>query len=136
MANEQEFGSGTAVADPIKAVVGAAEKMLTDAAARVGKKAGEIASSLGHKADDATTAVGKGVHSLAGSMREGGPHEGVLGSANSTIADTLETSGKHLQEQGLSGLAEDIAQTIRRHPLPAVFIGVGVGYLLARVIRS
>jgi len=25
---------------------------------------------------------------------------------------------------------------IRRHPLPAILIGIGVGYLLARITRS
>jgi hypothetical protein len=138
MANHQNenSGSGTAVAYHAKHTAGSAVDMVKDAATSVGKKAGEAASYLGQKADDASMAVGKGMKSLGGTIREEGPQEGLLGSAGSTVAATLESSGKYLQEHGLSGIADDIAQTIRRHPLPAVLIGIGVGYMLARVLRS
>jgi len=33
-------------------------------------------------------------------------------------------------------MAEDITGLIRRNPIPALFIGVGRGFLLARTLRS
>lgn len=138
MANPQSdrFSPGLAVAEPTHDMVAQVGETIKDAAAGVAKKAGEAASYIGRKADDATTVVGKDMKSLAGTIREGGPQEGMLGSANSTVASTLESSGKYLEEHGLSGIAEDITETIRRHPIPAVLIGVGIGYLLYRTLRS
>jgi hypothetical protein len=37
-----------------------------------------------------------------------------------------------LEEQGLSGIAEDVTEVVRRNPIPALFIAAGIGFLLAR----
>ena len=60
----------------------------------------------------------------------------MLGNASSAVANTLETYGKELQEHGLTGIAEDITNTVRKHPIPAVLIGIGLGFLLARVLTK
>jgi hypothetical protein len=52
------------------------------------------------------------------------------------VADTLETGGRYLQEHGLSGIGDDFSNLIRRNPIPAVLVGIGVGFLLARSLRS
>ena len=51
-------------------------------------------------------------------------------------ARTPEELDAHLEEQGLSGMAEDLTGLIRRNPIPAMLIGIGLGYLLARMTRS
>jgi phage-related protein len=118
-----------------------------DVASNVGEKAreavagaqhmaGNVASNLGHKAEDATSAVGGGMKNLAGQVRDHGPREGMLGSATSAVADTLERGGKYLQEEGLSGIGEDLTALIRRNPIPALLVGIGVGFLLARATSS
>jgi hypothetical protein len=107
-----------------------------NAASAVAEKASDAASYVGKKAEDATSAVGSGMKSLAGTIRENMPHEGVLGSAGGAVADTLESGGKYLAEHGLSGIGEDITGLIRRNPIPAVLIGIGVGFLLARATRN
>ena len=81
---------------------------------------------------DATKTVGGGMESLGGTIRDKGPHSGVLGSATSAVAGTLESGGRYLHEQGLSGIADDVTNTIRRHPVPALLIAVGLGFLCAR----
>jgi hypothetical protein len=48
------------------------------------------------------------------------------------VAQTLDTTGRYLKEEGLKGIGEDVSNLIRRHPLQAVLLGIGVGYLLAR----
>ena len=49
---------------------------------------------------------------------------------------TLENTGKYLEEEGLSGIASDVTALIKRNPIPALFIGIGVGFLLARACTS
>jgi len=106
------------------------------AASTVAEKAKDVASAVGDKADTAVASVGSGMQSLAGTIRDKGPGSGVLGGATSGVASALESSGRYLEEQGLSGMADDMTHLIRRHPIPAVLIGVGLGYLLARMTRS
>jgi hypothetical protein len=60
----------------------------------------------------------------------------MMGTAASRVADTLETGGRYLQEHGLSGIGDDFSNLIRRNPIPAVLVGIGVGFLLARSLRS
>jgi hypothetical protein len=109
-----------------------AGEMATSAAKTVGSTAANVASTVGHKADDAASAVGQGMSSLAGTIREKAPQSGVLGSAASTVASSLQSGGDYLKEHGLSGAWDDLTALVRRHPMPAVLIGFGVGFLLSR----
>jgi len=107
-----------------------------DVAGTAAKTASEFASTVGHKAEDAACAVGGSMKSLAGNIRENLPREGAIGTASSAVADTLESSGRYLQEEGFSGMAEDLTNMIRRNPIPALLLGIGIGFLLARSTRS
>jgi ElaB/YqjD/DUF883 family membrane-anchored ribosome-binding protein len=105
-------------------------------AGNVADKAKDVASAVGDKAESATHAVGSGMQSLAGTIRDKGPHGGFLGGAASGVAGALDSSGRYLEEQGLSGMGEDLTNLIRRNPIPAVLVGIGLGFLLARMTRS
>jgi hypothetical protein len=107
-----------------------------DFGSNVSHVAGDVASNVGQRAEDATSAVGGGMKNLASQVREHGPREGMLGGATSAVASTLESGGRYLQEQGLSGIGEDLTGMIRRNPIPALLIGIGVGFLLARATSS
>jgi hypothetical protein len=106
------------------------------AAGTVADKAKDVASAVGQKAESATEAVGSGMQSFAGTIRDKGPQSGILGGAASGVASALDTSGRYLEEHGLSGMAEDVTNLIRKNPIPAMLIGVGLGFLLARMTRS
>jgi hypothetical protein len=99
-------------------------------------KAREAASNVADKADDAAASVGGGMRSLAGSIREKAPHEGMVGSASSGVARALESSGRYLEQEGITGMAEDVTDVIKRNPLPAVLIAFGAGFLLAQAFTS
>lgn len=112
--------------------------MAKDAATYVGDQAKtamhsaqEAVSSVGKRAEDATHAAGAGIKSFGNTIREHSP-DSYVKSATGAVADTLENTGKYLEEEGLSGMAEDLTALIKRNPIPALFIGVGVGFLLAR----
>jgi len=107
-----------------------------DMASSATSTASDLASNLGQRAEDASSAVASGMRSLAGTLRENLPHEGMVGSAGSAVADTLERGGRYLEQEGFSGMSEDLTNLIRRNPIPAVLIGIGVGFLIARSMRS
>jgi hypothetical protein len=99
------------------------------------EKASDLACEAGHQAERAVGAVGSGMQSLAENIRAHSPESGVVGSAAATVADTLERGGRYVETEGLRGMAEDLTNLIRRNPIPALLIGVGLGFLLARVTR-
>jgi len=118
-----------------------------DAASTVGQLAGEAAASVGHMAGQAASSVGKTADNLASSagasikhlgetLSQQAPREGMLGSASQTVANSIKDSGRYLEEAGLSGVAEDVTQLIRRNPVPAILSGIGVGFLIGRAMRS
>jgi hypothetical protein len=105
-------------------------------ASAVMDKAKDVASTVGHKAEDATHAVGSGMQSLGSSLREHGPQSGVLRSATSAVAGSLESGGRYLQEEGLRGMGRDLTNLIRHNPITSLLVGVGIGYMLARITRG
>ena len=58
----------------------------------------------------------------------------MAGAAASTVTDTVAGAGTYVQEQGVQTLPEDLAGLIRRHPVPALLIGLGIGWLLSRTL--
>jgi hypothetical protein len=100
-------------------------------ASQAADKAGEYASKAGEKADSATSSVGSGMKNLADTVRENTPHSGMLGTASEQVASGLEAGGKYLEDKGLSGIGDDLTGLIKNHPIPAVLIGIGIGYLIA-----
>jgi len=92
--------------------------------------------TIEEKANEATATVADGMKSLAGALRDHTPSEGVLHTALSSVAESLECGGRYLKEEGLSGMAKDITNLVRRHPIPALLMGVGIGLVLAKVATS
>jgi len=122
--------------DKAREVAHAAGQKVQDFAQTAQDKARETAQAAGHKAEDATAALGGSLKTAAASVREHTPHEGTLGRASEAVADTLEKGGAYLQEKNLHGMAEDVTEMIKRNPIPAVLVGVGLGFLLGRTLRS
>jgi hypothetical protein len=102
---------------------------------RESQKAEGYTSAIGAKADNAAHAVGSGVKSLADTIRHHGPEEGVLGDAKFRTARALDQAGHYLSDQGMTGMTNDIANCIRRNPVPALLVGLGLGFVLAHVTR-
>src|SRR5262245_21368888 len=107
-----------------------------DVASSVVDRAKDAASNLGQKAQNGLDAVGSGLTSAAGTIRENLPSEGVFHNVGESVAEGLESSGRYLREEGFSGMADDLTDLIRRNRIPALLVGVGVGFLLARATSS
>lgn len=85
--------------------VGEAIGMAREAASQVSSSVSEAASYAGRKAEAATSSVG----------------------------GAMESTGHYLKEDGLHHIASDVTELIRRNPVPAMLIGIGLGFLLAQV---
>jgi len=107
-----------------------------DAASHVGEMASNVASTVGRKADDYTSAAGSGIKNFGDTIREHGPQEGMLGQATKTVASTTKEVGRYLEEEGISGMMEDMTTMIKRNPIPAILVGVGLGVLIGRLLKS
>jgi len=105
-----------------------------DFASSVVDKTKDAASRAGQKADDVAGRAGGALETAAGKVRDYAPESGMLGSAANRVAESLESGGRYLREEGMTGLADDLTDMIRRNPIPALLVGLGVGFLLARAL--
>jgi len=138
-AEQARHAAGQAV-DKAKEGFGQAADKAREAAGNAGEAVKEAAQAVGqgaaHKAEQATTAVGSGMQSLADTVRHHTPESGVLGSASRTVPETLDQTGKYIEDRNLSGMMDDVTGLIKRNPIPAVLIGLGIGFLIGRTLRS
>jgi len=93
-----------------------------------------VASAAAKRADQAAVSAGSNIKNLGETIQEKAPD--ALSSAAKSVGSTLEAGGKYLEEQGLSGIVDDVAGLIKRNPVPAILVGVGLGVLIARALRS
>jgi hypothetical protein len=124
------------IADQAKSTASNLADKAQNLASNLGQKAQDAASNLGDRADDALSSVGGQMKNLAGTLRQNTPHEGMTGQAASAVAQGLEGAGSYLQQHGIGDMTDDLSDVIRRYPIPAVLIGIGVGFLLAKATRS
>jgi hypothetical protein len=119
---------GQTVTDTAQNMAQSASQTMSD----VKNKAQELGSTMTDKAGNATTSVGQGMSSLAGTIRQKAPSEGMVGSAASTVANQLEAAGSYLQDSNFDNMTQDLTEVIRRYPLQSLVIGFSLGYLWAR----
>jgi hypothetical protein len=97
-------------------------------------KAAEVGDAAASKVDSAMTATGEQFSTLAQTVRERAP-EGRAGEVAAKAADALDRSGQYLQTADLQMVRSDLERVIREHPIEALLVGAGIGYLLARATR-
>ena len=135
-AGEAASHAAGAVGQKAQELAGAVGQKAQDLVSNVGHKAQDLASNVGHKAEDATAAVGQGMHTVADKVREYTPNDGMLGSASKAVADSVDSAGKYLEDKNLTGMMDDVTGLIRRNPVPALLIGLGIGFLIGRALSS
>jgi hypothetical protein len=74
-------------------------------------------------ATNAATAVAGGLQSA----------EGAIGTAATAVADGLQSASSYLQEKEFAAMATDLTALMRRYPVQSLLVGVGLGYVLARL---
>jgi len=94
-----------------------------------GRTAG-VAAAVTGAAQDVASSVTEAVGTAATKAQE------MAGSAATAVTDTAAGVGTYVQEKGLQGLSEDLTQLIRRYPVPALLVGLGIGFVLARTVGT
>ena len=107
-----------------------------ETAGAVGQTLGSAASTVGHQAEDWTHAAGAGLKNFGESLQQKAPHEGFLGDASQAVASGLRQGGRYLEEEGISGMLNDLTGLIRNYPIPAILVGLGVGYCIGKTLRA
>jgi len=127
---------GTQVMDKAKEVGGQAVDKAKDAAESVGGMAKSAVETVGEKANEYTAAAGHELSAAGKAMADKMPHDGMTGHASQAIAETLQQSGKYIEDAKLSGMANDLTEVVKTHPVPTMLICLGIGFLLGRAMRD
>ena len=104
-----------------------------DLADTAAAKTREAAAKARDTARDVGNTLSEAAESLQDKIRRTGKDAAEV---VSTVTDRVRSSASYVQEQGFEGLMDDVGTLVRRYPLQAVLIGVGVGFLLARGLRD
>jgi uncharacterized protein YjbJ (UPF0337 family) len=93
------------------------------------KRAG-VAATVTNAAQDVASRVTEMAGTAATKAQE------VAGSAASAVSDTAAGVGTYVQDRGVQGLSGDLTDLIRRYPVPALLIGLGIGFVLGRSVGT
>jgi uncharacterized protein YjbJ (UPF0337 family) len=56
--------------------------------------------------------------------------------AATAVTDTVAGAGTYVRERGVQAVPEDLVGLIRRYPVPALLIGLGIGFVLGRSVGT
>ena len=110
--------------------------LASDAGCAVGSMASQAACDVGQKANDLTASAGAGIKGLGDKLSQNAPRTGMVGNASQAVAKSVHDGGQYLEDAKFTGMVEDVAHLIRRNPIPAVFLAIGLGWVVARKMRS
>jgi hypothetical protein len=131
--NNQECAQ---VAESAKEAAASVADMARHAGSAIGTMASQAASDAGTKADELTARAGASIQGMGERLGKIAPQTGALGSASQAVAQTVKDGGKYIEDAKLGGIAENVAQLIRRNPIAAVCIGIGLGWFLSRKLKG
>jgi hypothetical protein len=94
-----------------------------------------VGAMASQAADELTASAGVGIQGLGDRLGKIAPQTGVLGGASQAVAQGVKKGGKYIEGAKLSGITGNLAQLIRRHPIPAVLIGIGMGWFACRKLK-
>jgi ElaB/YqjD/DUF883 family membrane-anchored ribosome-binding protein len=101
----------------------------------VGDLAHDMACSARKTAEDFTATAGHSIKQFGQTLSDHAPQEGMLGSSAQAMANSLQASGEFLEENSLEDMACHVTKLIKKNPVPAVLVGLGIGLLLGRLMR-
>ena len=79
-------------------------------------------------------AVASGLELAQGAISTGWESaQGAVATAATAVAGGVESASSYLQEKKFEEMATDLTALIRRYPVPSLLVGVGLGYVLARL---
>lgn len=119
-----------------KEAASAVGEMTGHAAAAVGAMAKQATRDAERRADDLVADAGVGIQGMGDRLSQNTPQSGVLGTVSQSVARSVKEGGQYLEDRKLSGITEEVAQVIRRNPIPSVLIAIGLGWFVARKLKG
>ena len=113
-----------------------AGEMASHAAAAVGLLANQAAREVGKKVDELTASAGIGLQGLGDCLNKKAPETGAFRPASEAVAGAVRESGEYIEKAKLTGMVEDVAQVVRRNPIPSVLIAISLGWFLGRKTKG
>jgi uncharacterized protein YjbJ (UPF0337 family) len=103
----------------------------------VDRRLQEYSDKLGAAGASVLDTVQETAHHVAAGLAETAAEvkahaETAASTAATAVADTVAGAVSSLQETSVTDLAGKLTDVIRRYPIPALLIGVGLGFVLAR----
>ena len=85
----------------------------------------------------AVAAVAGGVESAQDAIATGWESaQGAISTAATAVAGGVESANSYLQERKFEEIATDLTALIRQYPVQSLLVGMGLGYLLARLTKG
>jgi len=145
--NEPRTGGSTGTvenaADKARDMARNAVESARDAATGVADRAKDVAGTVANSARDMAGTVADRAKDAAGTARDWASgavdavkQSDVVNKAEEYAAEAWESGSRYFHEHNFKDMADDVAGVIRRNPIPALLVGVGLGFILARSLRS
>ena len=134
--NEPRTGNIQNAGDKARDAAREAVETARDTATGVMDRARDVAGNVADKARDVAGNVADTARDWASGAVNAVKDSSVVNKAEECVSDAWEAGSRFVQEHHIKDLAEDVAGVIRRNPIPALLIGVGVGFLIGRSLRS
>ena len=94
---------------------------------------GPIATTVAAVADGVESAQGA-ISTAATAVADGWESaQGAISTAATAVAEGVGSASSYLQEKKFEEMATDLTALIRQYPVQSLLVGVGLGYILARL---
>ncbi len=119
-----------------KEAAGNVGQMASHASSAVSEMVEQAACNVSEKADELAANAGVRIQEMGARFRNNAPRTGALAAASEAVAETVRGGGEYLEDAKLTGMVEDFAKMIRRNPIPAICIAMGLGWFVGRKLKA
>lgn len=92
-----------------------------------------MASKTMNRAEETVEAAGEEAKGVLNAAAEKAGNAARV--AEDKVNQGIHTVGEYLSEKNVRDMASDLGELIKKHPLASIAVGVGVGLLLASLLR-
>lgn len=107
-----------------------------DTATGVMDRARDVVGTVVDKTRDAASTVADTARDWATGAVGAVKDSDAVHKATDAVHEAWETGSQYIHDHNFKDMADDVAGVIRRNPIPALLVGIGLGFVLARSLRS
>ncbi len=79
--------------------------------------------------------VSSTIDSIGNAISEYLPNSEVFAKSGKAITDSFKTAEGYFKNHDMKAMSEDLTNVVKRNPLPSVWLGVGIGFLLGTTLN-